>query len=373
MSIPPPSGPPGPYAYPYHPYGPYGRPTPVNGVAIGALVLGILCFVPAVGLVLGLVALAQIKKKGERGKGMAIAGSVLSSIGLALWALTLSTVSASDFWAGFTDAAKGEGTAYALAKGDCFDTPNGSLEGEAYGIDEVPCAREHDGEVFAVVTLPGGSFPGDDEVERTADDKCYTLQDGYAMDTWAVPDDADVYYLVPSRESWRIGDREITCLFGSTRENGKLTGSLRGDSTTLDADQMAFLAATNAIDTTLYEEPEEYPEDDLAANRSWAKDVHAELGEQIEALREHTWRTDAKRPVADLIKEMENARKDWARAAAATDADTYYTHYDSGYEYVDGPTTVTARKALGLDTTVPTYEDDYDSVDEGGSGTGIEV
>ncbi|MBT2677327.1 hypothetical protein J7E95_42410, partial [Streptomyces sp. ISL-14] len=81
----------------------------------------------------------------------------------------------------------------------------------------------------------------------------------------------------------------------------------------------------------------------------------------------------AKRPVAGLIKEMEDARKDWARAAAATDADTFYTHYDSGYEYVDGPTTVTARKALGLDTTVPTYEDDYDSVDEGGGGTGIEV
>ncbi|MDF3147798.1 MULTISPECIES: DUF4190 domain-containing protein [unclassified Streptomyces] len=369
-------GAPGPYAYPYHPYGPhgpYGRPAPVNGVAIGALVLGILCFVPAVGLVLGLIALAQIKKKGERGKGMAIAGSVLSSVGLALWALALSTGSASDFWDGFRDAANGQGTAYALAKGDCFDTPTGNLEGDAYDVDEVPCAREHDGEVFAVVTLPGGSFPGDDEVERTADDKCYALQDGYAMDTWAVPDDVDVYYLVPSRQSWRIGDREITCLFGSTAENGTLTGSLRGDSTTLDVDQIAFLSATNAIDTALYEEPEEYPEDDLAANQAWAKDVRAALGEQIEALRGHTWPAGAKGPVAALIEEMEDARKDWARAAAATDADTYYTHYDNGYEYVDGPTTVTARKALGLDTTAPTYEDDSESEEESGSAAGLQV
>ncbi|WP_217214811.1 DUF4190 domain-containing protein [Streptomyces sp. AC550_RSS872] len=401
MSIPPPAGPeqpqgpygqgqhpspspypqgaagaPGPFAHPYQPYGgpygpysphgPYGRPVPVNGVAISSLVLGVLCFVPAVGLVLGLIALAQIRRRGEHGKGMAVAGSVLSSVGLALWALALSTGSASDVWDGFKGAASGEGTAYALAKGDCFDTPNGDLEGDAYDVDEVSCAGEHDAEVFAVVTLPGGSFPGHDEIERTADEKCYTLQGDYAMDTWAVPDDVEVHYLVPSRQSWRDGDREITCMWGSTAENGGLTGSLRTDPTTLDADQTAFLTATNAIDTALYEEPSEYPEEDLAPNHAWAKDVHAALGEQIEALRGHRWPADAEEPVADLIDEMEAARKEWSRAAVAKDVDTYYTHYERGYEYVDGPTTVTARKALGLDTTMPTpYEDDSE---DGGSG-----
>ncbi|ELS56101.1 DUF4190 domain-containing protein [Streptomyces viridochromogenes] len=371
-------GAPGPYAY-HHPYGshsPYGRPAPVNGVAIGALVLGILCFLPAVGLVLGLIALAQIKKRGERGKGMAIAGSVLSCVGLVLWTVSLSTGFTSDVVDGFKDAASGEGTPYALAKGDCFDSATDTLEGAAYDVDEVPCSAAHDGEVFAVVTLPGGAFPGDDELTRTAEDKCYALSAGYAMDTWAVPDDADVYYFIPTRQSWRFGDREITCLFGATQDDGKLTGSLRSDPTTLDADQVAFLSATNAVDTALYEEPEEYAEDDLAANKAWAKDVHAVLGEQIEALRGHSWPKGAAEPVADLVEEMEDARKDWAKAAAATDADTYYTYYDSGYEYVDGPATVTARKALGLDTTVPSYEEDPgtgDSGSEGGSGGGLNV
>ncbi|MEU9660125.1 DUF4190 domain-containing protein [Streptomyces chartreusis] len=363
----------GPYAYhPYGAYGPYGRPVPVNGVAIGALVLGILCFVPAVGLVLGLMALAQIKKRGERGKGMAIAGSVLSSVGLVLWALALSTGGASDFWDGFRDAAS-EGTAYSLAKGDCFDSPTGNLEGEAYDIDKVACSAPHDGEVFAVVSLPGGEFPGDEEVSSTADDKCYALRDGYAMDSWAVPDDADVYYFIPSRQSWRFGDREITCLFGSTEKNGKLTGSLRNDPTTLDVDQTVFLSAANAVDAALYEEPEEYPEEDLAANRAWAKDVHAVLGEQIEALRGHRWEGDTEQPVTDLIDEMEDARKEWAKAAAAKDADTYYAHYDNGYEYLDGPTTVTAREALGLDTTVPMYEDDSSGGEESAGTGGIDV
>ncbi|QOV35857.1 septum formation family protein [Streptomyces ferrugineus] len=388
MSIPPPPGPhqpqgpftpgqyapPPPYPYPpYPPYPPYGHPAPVNGVAIGALVLGLLCFVPAIGLVLGLIALAQIKKRGERGKGMAIAGSLLSSVGLALWTLALTTGAAADFWDGFKGAANGEGTAYALAKGDCFDSPTGNLEGEAYDVDRVTCSRPHDGEVFAVVTLPGGDFPGDDEVTRTADDRCYALRDGYAMDSWAVPDDADVYYFIPSRQSWRLGDREITCLFGSTEENGKLTGSLRNDPTTLDADQTAFLSASNTVDTALHEEPEEYPEEDLAANRAWAKDVHAVLGEQIQELRAHSWGAKAKQPVADLIKEMQEAHKEWARAATAKDADTYYAHYDNGYDYVDGPATVTARKALGLDTTAPTYDEEPEGGGESGDTGGLDV
>jgi uncharacterized protein DUF4190/putative regulator of septum formation len=387
VSIPPPPGPhqppgspeqtQGPYAYhPYGAYGPYGRPVPVNGVAIGALVLGILCFVPAVGLVLGLIALTQIKKRGERGKGMAIAGSLLSTAGLVLWGLALSTGAASDFWDGFKGAASGEGTTYALATGDCFDSPTGNLEGETYDVTEVPCSGEHDGEVFAMVGLPDNtypSYPGDDEISRIADDKCYGLQDRYAMDTWAVPDDVDVYYYMPSRQSWRLGDRAIVCVFGSAEENGRLTGSLRNDATLLDTDQIAYLSAANAVDIALFEEPEEYPEEDLAANRAWAKDVHAVLGEQLESLRGHSWQGEAEQPLTDLIDEMEDAHREWAKAAAAKDVDTYYAHYDNGYEYIDGPTTVTARKALGLDTTAPTYEDDSTGGGESAGSGGLDV
>ena len=38
--------------------------------------------------------------------------------------------------------------------------------------------------------------------------------------------------------------------------------------------------------------------------------------------------------------------------------DSFYQHYDTAYEYVDGHTTVTAREALGLATSVPTYDED---------------
>lgn len=395
MSIPPPPGPqqpegqyPPPYAqgpyeqgaYAQGPYaqGPYGQPpyqtwnqgyspfnhpAPVNGLAIAALVLGILCFLPGVGLVLGLIALSQIRKRGERGKGLAIGGSVLSTIGLALWVLALATGGASDFWQGFKEGARG-GASLSLAKGECFNAPGGALTGETYDVDKVSCAREHDGEVFAVFELAGRSYPGDDAVTDTADRRCYGLRDSYAMDGWAVPDDVDVYYLTPTRGSWRMGDREITCVFGSVSEGRNLTGSLRNDETVLDADQVAYLKAAHYLNAALDSAPDaEYVEDDLPGHKAWADRVSRALTRQAGLLRAHPYPADVKKPVDVLAKELDKARAEWSRAAEAADADAFYAHYDKGFKLLDPTKSVTARKALGLATTPP-------SADSGGSGSG---
>ncbi|MFB9464297.1 DUF4190 domain-containing protein [Streptomyces cinereospinus] len=379
MSIPPPPGPqqpqdpqgpygpyPAPQAGPYGAQGPYGPQPPygawgpypppglppVNGVAIAALVLGILCFLPAVGLVLGLIALRQIRRRGERGKGMAVAGAALSAVGLVLLTLSVSTGAVSDAWRDFEESAR-ESAVVSPDKGECFDSPSGSLEGETYDVDVVPCSGRHDGEVFAAVTLPDGDFPGDAHVTEVADDRCYALRGDYALDSWALPDDVDVYYLTPTRESWSIGDREITCLFGNTDENGSLTGSLRNDAATLDADQVAYLEALRAVEAVLDEEPEAFPDEDLAANQAWAREVHDVLAEQGAALDAHPWPAGAERPLAELVAELAASRQEWAAAADAGDADTFYVHYDEGYGFYDGPATVAARAALGLDTTPP--------------------
>ncbi|MEV4785548.1 DUF4190 domain-containing protein [Streptomyces tuirus] len=377
MSIPPPPGnqrPPDPYGPPpadgpqtYGPYGPagrpYGTPVSVNALAVAALVLGVLCFLPAAGLVLGLIALWQIRRSGQSGRGLAIAGAVLSVVGIVLWVAVLSTGAASEVWEGVKDGARRGNEVLSLDKGDCFDAPGG-LEGDTYDVDRVPCEGRHDAEVFAVVTLPGGAFPGEGKITEIADEKCYALQDQYAMDTWAMPADVDVYYLLPSRMSWRYGDRAITCLFGDTEAQVKLTGSLRTDPTTLDTDQVVFLSTANALDTALYEEPEKSPEDDLAAHRAWAGQVHDVLGEQIEALRGHSWPAGAREPLAGLAGEMEDAREEWRRASTARDVDTYFAHYDKAYGSVDGPATVTARKALGLAATPPASGEDEPGTSE---------
>ncbi|MER7103848.1 DUF4190 domain-containing protein [Streptomyces humidus] len=380
QGYPGPPGSPGPYAqapyaqapYAQAPYGagpypvwgqghsPYGRTPAVNGLAIAALVLGVLCFLPAVGLVLGIVALTQIRKRGERGKGMAVAGMILSSAGLALWVLALATGGASDFWQGFKEGA-GARSGFSLAKGDCFDMPGGTFDEDVYDVDEVPCSGEHDAEVFATVPLSGGSFPGDDRVTQVADDKCYRLRDAYAMDPWALTDEVDVYYLTPTSGSWDLGDREITCVFGPVDDKGTLTGSLRADETTLDADQLAFLKAMAAVDEVLYQEPEDSAEGSLTADRTWAADAGDVTGEQAVALKARTWSAKARGPVAALVKDMRTASREWAAAARAGDADGFYEHYETAYGYVDGTTTVTAREALGLATTPPAYGESSDT------------
>lgn len=80
----------GPAGYPppgYPGYPGYAPPPPTNGLAIGALVAGIvgwsvLPFISSiVAIILGHVALVQIRRTGEQGKGMALAGLILGYAG----------------------------------------------------------------------------------------------------------------------------------------------------------------------------------------------------------------------------------------------------------------------------------------------------
>ncbi|GGX40094.1 DUF4190 domain-containing protein [Streptomyces fructofermentans] len=371
-----PGPPPGPYGYrPWgNGYSPYTSPAPVNGLAIAALVLGILCFLPLVGLVLGVVALAQIRKRGERGKGMAVAGAVLSGAGAILLVAGLVGGVAGDFWEGVKEGARGaggNGVTFSVHEGECFDVPGGSLEGMAYDVDTVSCEGEHDGEVFANFTLPEGRYPGDDGITDAADERCHTLQYEYAMDTWAVPENVDIYYFTPTRESWGLGDREISCLFGNMDEKGGLTGSLRQDGTTLGPDPFAYLQAAHVLNEAMESAPEEaYVEDDLPGHRKWATRMSEGIAEQVGMLRGHTWPADAKAPVAALVEDLEKARKEWAKAARSEDADAYYEHYELAMDLIDGKNTVPAREALGLETTPPVQEEDADGGGGAGDGPG---
>ncbi|MET8831110.1 DUF4190 domain-containing protein [Streptomyces sp. NPDC004610] len=371
----PPPPPPGPYP-PQQPWTPYPPQRPsLNALAVAALVLGILCLLPGVGLVLGLVALAQIRRRGERGKGMAIAGAALSTVGLVLLTLFFTTGASGEFWDGVKEGVR-ESSDLDVPKGSCFDIPDGTADGGvAYDVEQVPCATEHEGEVFATVTLPDGDFPGDARVTDIADERCYALTDAYTMDTWAVRDDVDVYYLVPMRESWDFGDREITCFFGHVDTGAMLTGSLRADETTLDEDQVLFLTAEQLLNEAMDAVPEEeYVEDDLPGHQEWAREIEGALGEQIAILDGHTWPSGAEDQVGDLVEDLEEARTAWGEAADATDADTYYIHMDKGFVMTDPERSVPSREALDLETTPPYSYDDEGAPSEGGStGGGVDV
>lgn len=82
---PPPPGPGGPYGYGPYTYPGY-MPRKTNGLAIASLICsicGFLCLIPAVlGVIFGFVSLAQIKREGAYGRGMAIAGAVIGILWL---------------------------------------------------------------------------------------------------------------------------------------------------------------------------------------------------------------------------------------------------------------------------------------------------
>ena len=72
--VPPPYG---AYPPPYDPYG-YPRPRPTNGMAIASLICAFV-FAP-LGIIFGHVSLSQIKRTGEEGHGLAVAGLVISYV-----------------------------------------------------------------------------------------------------------------------------------------------------------------------------------------------------------------------------------------------------------------------------------------------------
>ncbi|MHB9859321.1 DUF4190 domain-containing protein [Streptomyces sp. YIM S03343] len=370
----PPPGGPGAYQPWEQGYSPYNQVAPVNGFAIASLVLGLLCCVlPGVGLVLGVIALVQIRKKGQRGTAMAVIGSVLSGLSLLGLLVVLATGGMADFWYDVKDGVRDNGTSLSVAKGECFDTPGGALTDDTYyDVDKVRCDGEHDGEVFGVFTVRGySSYPGDTKIGNIADDRCYELQGTYAMDSWALPSNVDIYYFTPTRDSWDTGDREVTCVFGNTTEGRTLTGSLRNDETVLDSDQAAYLKAAHVLNLALDSAPdEEYVEDDLAGHKAWAGRVADALREQGDLLRARNWPSASRKPIDALLKDIDSGRAEWRKAAEASDADTFYKHYDKAAKLIDGRKTVTARKALGLATTPPSSGNGSGDGDGGGSTGG---
>lgn len=75
-------------AYPGHqqlpPYG-YAAPRSTNAAAIVALILGLVTGIG--GIIAGHIALSQIKRTGEGGRGMALAGLIIGYIFTGLWVL----------------------------------------------------------------------------------------------------------------------------------------------------------------------------------------------------------------------------------------------------------------------------------------------
>ncbi|MFG2296369.1 septum formation family protein [Streptomyces sp. NPDC048603] len=244
---------PGPYGQPGipGPAAPYGAPAPqgwyqppqkTNVLAIIAFVMSIVCALPTVPVILGLVALSQIRKgSGEKGKGLAIAAIVIHGLTIAFYAVFVILGMSGAFDDGPPSkrdttgqvTTPGSSDVEDIRKGDCFNTKDDLTkveEGDGtqarFSVQTVPCDQPHEGEVYAVFNLDDGAYPGSDKVVKTSEEKCSgkALTD-YVGDAKKLPETLEVFYYYPQASSWTLGDREVTCFLSNTGSTS--TGSVR--------------------------------------------------------------------------------------------------------------------------------------------------
>ncbi|MFD3539477.1 septum formation family protein [Streptomyces sp. NPDC058662] len=363
----PPSPPPGPGPSwpppsPQYGWGPppgHGRPPqpPLNGLAPASLLVGLLCL-PPLGVVLAVVALAQIARKRERGRALAVTGLAVSVAMTGVLALTAGRVVAAvgDRLDRAGAHTRVEGVLVDigdLGAGDCFNVPGADLSEDRPLMYAVDCASPHHGEVTRAERLGPAHGPGTAEAARALEDVCWKAQDEYAMDTWALPAYADMYYFAPSRDSWRQGDRQLLCVIGTTERERR--GSLRRDAGTLRPEQAAFLRAANAVDFVLGRPPDGDVDDALDEHRAWAREVYAALGEEARTLERERTRPGLEKAVQAQLQALETARAGWQRAARAHTAEEFEERWERAAGTLPWQTERDLRGVYGLSTTVPPW------------------
>ncbi|MGW2841402.1 septum formation family protein [Streptomyces sp. NPDC001493] len=243
-----------------------------------------------------------------------------------------------------------------LKVGDCYN-PNTApvAEGETaeeFAIEVVPCTEAHDGQVYGEFKVEDGAYPGDDAIVEAADTRCPVEEQKFAPDTWAIPAGVSGSYYQPTKESWKTGDRLVTCTY--TKDSGKITtGSLK--SKPMNADQLAYLKGSSGVYTAFWANQPETDEvaDDLAGYKAQAAAVSAALDAHLASLKGITQPETVK-----LSAELAKANEAWKTASKAADADSYYVALDAAFTGIDPSKSIAARKELGLSTTVPADDAD---------------
>ncbi|MEW9532518.1 DUF4190 domain-containing protein [Microbispora sp. NPDC049125] len=234
----PPNGPyqpnsPYPANYPYSPdpqyaqYAPYGQAPPqpprTNGLAIASLIFGIIGGIP-LSVIFGIVALVQIRRRGDRGRGLAVAGLVLSSLWIlfvaAVVVIAILTSPQRDATGTITDG--GSMLSTQIRAGDCV---NGIADGVVVtAVKGVPCAQPHDAEVILQFDLPVSAWPGREAAGDTAADQCDRRLGRLLADS-PMLDRLQSFVLYPPDEaSWRRS-RSVSCMVIDA-SRGKLTGAV---------------------------------------------------------------------------------------------------------------------------------------------------
>ena len=351
--------PPNAYGYPPYSYG-YPHPQPprgTNGMAIAALVLGICGFffvTPIVGLVLGIVSLSVVNRTGQRGKGMAISGIVLSSLWIALFATVIVvagvTAKSSAQRNSAGDVVKsGTVPVFDLRPGDCFTVPGGligSTNSKIRTLPAVPCSTPHDSEAFGSFTAAETAYPGANVLRDEARSQCIKLLEGYVPDVQSLPTGSVAQYLMPNSAAWDQGEHRVECF--EQFPSATITGSMHRDASSYTAEQQRYLDAFRLVAAPAGQLNASTADTTVAQYQQDASNFAAGLQNEIAALTSAPWSASAQPSVDAMVMRHRDAEKVWAQAATDQDIATFQSDARIGFEDLDAADMKAVRDALGL-------------------------
>ena len=201
----------GPGGYQQFPGGGYNNeptgPRKMSTLAVLGFVFSLVLLIP-VSVTLSIIALVQIPKNHQKGKGLAIAGLVICGLWLA-GAVALAALG--DDTTDSKRDASGQVTTTAntrpdeLRVGDCVSSLK---EGSVKNVKIVPCTGPNGGKVFATYEMPKGKWPGLPAVQAAAEKGC---TDRFVASQQQADTPSDVFYFHPIESSWALGDRGVVC------------------------------------------------------------------------------------------------------------------------------------------------------------------
>jgi Domain of unknown function (DUF4190)/Septum formation len=211
--------------WPPHPSWPSPPVRPkTSGWAIASFVFGLLGGV-LFSAIFGVVALRRIKRLGQRGEGLAVAGLALSGAWIVLIVVAVAT--------GYLGSATHSPTTgqithseslsvFSLAVGDCFNNPVGATS--VVSVTAIPCNQAHNAQIYAKFNLAGSdqSYPGTAVVTRLASSTC-SARTG-SLDKSKVTNSMTLRFLFPDADAWLNGERTVACMI--TNPTANLTSSL---------------------------------------------------------------------------------------------------------------------------------------------------
>jgi hypothetical protein len=225
------TGPGGPAGFGGFGPGGSGGPSTRSGLAVAALVLGLLTLVlfwtlvvPVLAVVFGFVAASRIKHSGGMvtGAKMARAGWILGILGiLGFVAIVIVAVASDDN----SDVALDE-----LDIGSCYDLPQSDDVLELTTLDEVPCDEPHRSELIHQYDMNPDrdrSYPGQDgaftEAAKVCTGEVWTDYVGLEYDQSVY----EVYVVIPVELNWKLNRGEASC-FVVDADDGLLTDVVAG-------------------------------------------------------------------------------------------------------------------------------------------------